>query len=116
MLNRWLVSEKLQFVLDQICALTLTRFTDSFFTEPDVHPGFVSRVGPRALRLLADYLRQRVTKFMRFGALRYNASSTLTPLVRFTLTSTSTLHFDSTALQSQFNPMPGRGVQWMVGE
>lgn len=88
---------------------------NSFFTEPDVQPGFSSRISPRAFQLLADYLKQRVSKFLKFGALQYNTSVTLTPLVQFSLASAhgaSIVNFDSASFQSKLNVVAGKEITW----
>ncbi|KAI1723240.1 hypothetical protein Ddc_07442 [Ditylenchus destructor] len=96
-------------------AVAAQSLANSFFTEPDVQPGFSSRLSPRAFQLLADYLKQRVSKFLKFGALQFNSSVALTPLVQFHLASApgaSAINFDATGFQSKLNVVAGKEITW----
>lgn len=52
--------------------------SDSFFTKSDTNAGFVTRINQRALDLLADYLKERVNRFMHHGEIIFNFSAPLT--------------------------------------
>lgn len=53
-------------------------FSDSFFTKPNTHAGFITRINQRALDLLADYLREHINRFMHHGEIIFNFSAPLT--------------------------------------
>uniref|UniRef100_A0A915DRS9 Lipid-binding serum glycoprotein N-terminal domain-containing protein n=1 Tax=Ditylenchus dipsaci TaxID=166011 RepID=A0A915DRS9_9BILA len=96
-------------------AVNAQSLANSFFTEPDVHPGFSSKLSPKAFQLLGEYLKQRVGKLLKFGALQYNSTVTLTPQVQLSLasvTSSGALNFDATSFQSQIAVVAGKGLVW----
>ncbi|CAD5231157.1 unnamed protein product [Bursaphelenchus okinawaensis] len=92
--------------------VTAQSLANSFFTEPDTFPGFTTRVGPKALDLMAEYLKQRVNKFMKFGTVAYNLTVPLTPLVRFSLLSNGVSGFDGSNFQSGLKVTPNKELLW----
>ncbi|KAI6243971.1 putative lipid-binding protein OBI-1 [Aphelenchoides fujianensis] len=88
--------------------------SDSFFTEPNTFAGFTTRLNGRAFDLLADYLKQRVNKFMKFGTVAFNLTLPLTPQVRFSLLSNGVTLFDGATFGSQMKVLPGREIVWTV--
>uniref|UniRef100_A0A0R3RJA6 BPI2 domain-containing protein n=1 Tax=Elaeophora elaphi TaxID=1147741 RepID=A0A0R3RJA6_9BILA len=87
--------------------------SDNFFTKLDSHAGFVTRINQRALDLLADYLKERVNRFMHHGEIIFNFSAPLTNEVTFGLISTKTIGYDSKIFKSRLFIVPGRGIIWM---
>uniref|UniRef100_A0AC34QKS1 Lipid-binding serum glycoprotein C-terminal domain-containing protein n=2 Tax=Panagrolaimus sp. JU765 TaxID=591449 RepID=A0AC34QKS1_9BILA len=85
---------------------------NSFFTEPDTYAGFSSRINQKGLDLLAEYLKQRVTKFMQFGEIVYNVTLPLTPTVSMMLISQKLEGFDSSNFRSNMKMIQGQGMQW----
>lgn len=61
--------------------------SDSFFTKSDTNAGFITRINQRALDLLADYLKERVNRFMHHGEIIFNFSAPLTNEVFSEITS-----------------------------
>ncbi|VDK89252.1 unnamed protein product [Litomosoides sigmodontis] len=86
---------------------------NSFFTKPDVNAGFVTRINQRALDLLADYLKERVNRFMRHGEIIFNFSAPLANEVTFGLISTKAIGYDSKIFKSRLFIVPERGIIWM---
>ncbi|VDO30239.1 unnamed protein product [Brugia timori] len=86
---------------------------NSFFTNPNTHAGFVTRINQKALDLLADYLKERVNRFMYHGEIIFNFSAPLTNEVTFGLISTKAIGYDSKIFKSRLFIVPGQGIIWM---
>lgn len=56
-------------------------FTDGFFSELHTNAGFVTRINQKGLDLLADYLGERVNRFMNHGEIFFNFSGPLSNAV-----------------------------------
>lgn len=63
---------------------------------------------------MAEYLRQRVNKFMKFGNVVYNLTVPLTPQVRFSLVSSGITSFDGATFASNMKVVPQKEVVWTV--
>ncbi|KAH7708204.1 Protein C06G1.1 a [Aphelenchoides avenae] len=118
-MRRWFKFTSVQILATIACLVIFNAvqagaqsLANSFFTEPDTHPGFYSRVSQRGLDLMANYLGQRVSKLMRLGAVFYNLTVPLTPLVRFTLVSGTGTTFDASSFRSQMNVTLGKEILW----
>ncbi|CAG9533210.1 unnamed protein product [Cercopithifilaria johnstoni] len=98
----------------QLCAIKNSHsLENSFFTQSDTYPGFVTRINQRALDLLADYLKERVNRFMHHGKTIFNFSAPLTNEVTFSLLSTKVIGHDSKIFQSRLFVVPEQGIIWM---
>ncbi|KAI6205600.1 hypothetical protein M3Y94_00810400 [Aphelenchoides besseyi] len=95
-----------------ISGINAQSLANSFFTEPNTFAGFTTRVNSRALDLLADYLKQRVNKFVKFGTVAFNLTVPLTPQVRFSLQSNGVTLFDGATFASQLKVTAGREIVW----
>lgn len=62
--------------------------------------------------MLAEYLRQRVSKLMQFGEIVFNVTLPLTPSVSLMLTSQKVENFDASGFKSAFKIVQGREVRW----
>ncbi|KAI6191483.1 hypothetical protein M3Y97_00233000 [Aphelenchoides bicaudatus] len=109
-------SRGLLLVLLAICMFTFTAeaqsLANNFFTEPNIFPGFSTRINSKAFTLLNEYLARRVNKFMKFGTVSYNLTVPLTPQVRFSLVSSGITSFDGATFQSTTRVIPGKEVVW----
>ncbi|VDK71211.1 unnamed protein product [Onchocerca ochengi] len=86
---------------------------NSFFTKPNTHAGFITRINQRALDLLADYLREHINRFMHHGEIIFNFSAPLTNEIKFGLISTKAIDYDSKMFKSRLFIVPGEGIVWM---
>ncbi|KAL3089688.1 hypothetical protein niasHT_020467 [Heterodera trifolii] len=79
-----------------------------------VHPGIISRVSQHGLNLLADYLRTRVQRFMRFSAFQYNFSVGVpNNNVEIGIRSLDTAFFDSGSFNSKIAVIvPSKELIW----
>uniref|UniRef100_A0A915Q7P6 Lipid-binding serum glycoprotein C-terminal domain-containing protein n=1 Tax=Setaria digitata TaxID=48799 RepID=A0A915Q7P6_9BILA len=78
-----------------------------------MHAGFVTRINQKGLDLLADYLKERVNRFMHHGEIVFNFSAPLTNEVTFGLISTKAIGYDSKIFKSRLFIVPGQGIIWM---
>uniref|UniRef100_A0A183BNV2 BPI2 domain-containing protein n=1 Tax=Globodera pallida TaxID=36090 RepID=A0A183BNV2_GLOPA len=79
-----------------------------------VHPGIISRVSQQGLNLLAEYLRTRVQRFMRFSAFQYNFNVGVpNNNIEIGIRSLDTAYFDSGAFHSRFSIVaPSKELIW----
>uniref|UniRef100_A0A914HM80 Lipid-binding serum glycoprotein C-terminal domain-containing protein n=1 Tax=Globodera rostochiensis TaxID=31243 RepID=A0A914HM80_GLORO len=79
-----------------------------------VHPGIISRVSQQGLNLLAEYLRTRVQRFMRFSAFQYNFNVGVpNNNIEIGIRSLDTAYFDSGAFHSRFSiVVPSKELIW----
>jgi hypothetical protein len=61
---------------------------------------------------MADFLKQRVNKFMRYGTVTYNLTGQLTPQVRFSLLSNGVTSFDGATFVSTMKVLPSKEIVW----
>ncbi|VDN00732.1 unnamed protein product [Thelazia callipaeda] len=97
----------------QLCAITVSQsLANNFFAKPNTNAGIVTRINQKGLNLLADYLKERVNRFMHHGEITFNFSAPLTDEVTFGLISTKAIKYDSEIFKSQLVTIPGQGLLW----
>uniref|UniRef100_A0A7E4VMC3 BPI2 domain-containing protein n=1 Tax=Panagrellus redivivus TaxID=6233 RepID=A0A7E4VMC3_PANRE len=103
---------KFLLFLSLLASVRAQSLANSFFTEPDTYAGFTSRVNQKGFDLLAEYLKQRVSKFMQFGEVTYNVSLPLTPSVSLRIIAQRIDAFDASNFRSALKPLVGREIHW----
>uniref|UniRef100_A0A0M3I1K9 BPI2 domain-containing protein n=1 Tax=Ascaris lumbricoides TaxID=6252 RepID=A0A0M3I1K9_ASCLU len=88
-------------------------FTDGFFSELHTNAGFVTRINQKGLDLLADYLGERVNRFMNHGEIFFNFSGPLSNAVSFGFLPSRITFFDAPAFKSKIISVPGQHLIWM---
>ncbi|KHJ99622.1 hypothetical protein OESDEN_00393 [Oesophagostomum dentatum] len=61
---------------------------------------------------MANYLGERVKRFLSAGELIFNISAPVSPEMRITLTSVRVTDFDSATFASKMIAVPGKGIAW----
>ncbi|KAL6725056.1 hypothetical protein Aduo_019878 [Ancylostoma duodenale] len=86
--------------------------SDGLFAETGSNAGFVSRINQKGFDLMANYLGERVKRFLGAGELIFNISAAVSPEMRITLTSIRVTDFDAVSFASKMIVIPGKGIAW----
>ncbi|EPB77363.1 LBP / BPI / CETP family protein [Ancylostoma ceylanicum] len=95
---------------------------NGLFAETGSNAGFVSRINQKGFDLMANYLGERVKRFLGAGELIFNISAAVSPEVRkihyrqqpmrITLTSIRVTDFDAVSFASKMIVISGKGIAW----
>ncbi|KHN78397.1 hypothetical protein Tcan_06950 [Toxocara canis] len=97
--------------IDSTCAQSL--LANNFFSEADTNAGFVTRINQRGLDLMADYLGERINRFMNHGEIFFNFSGPLSTEVSIGMLSARTARFNAPAFKSKLISLPAQELIWM---
>ncbi|EYB87432.1 hypothetical protein Y032_0263g602 [Ancylostoma ceylanicum] len=85
---------------------------NGLFAETGSNAGFVSRINQKGFDLMANYLGERVKRFLGAGELIFNISAAVSPEMRITLTSIRVTDFDAVSFASKMIVISGKGIAW----
>nr|CDJ86981.1 LBP/BPI/CETP family domain-containing protein [Haemonchus contortus] len=85
---------------------------NGLLADTGLNAGFISRINQKGFDLMADYLGERVKRFLGAGELIFNISAPVPPEMRITLLSVRVTDFDSQAFASKMIVIPEKGIAW----